>query len=105
MVGWEGCWLRGVSAVCGLPDMGNASWLAKLDLGHAAFATAHPSSHWSGPSWPLMPPAPAAAAATLGDASTPLSKVVRILNNQLQALTQVRGSNAGVCLCARADGG
>lgn len=28
-------------------------------------------------------------AATLGDSSTPLSKVVRILNNQLQALTQV----------------
>lgn len=32
----------------------------------------------------------ACAAATLGDSSTPLSKVVRILNNQLQALTQVR---------------
>ena len=30
-----------------------------------------------------------AAAASLGDAATPLGKVVRILNNQLQALSQV----------------
>lgn len=43
---------------------------------------------------PEPPPEPSLlsspiAAATLGDASTPLAKVVRILNNQLQALTTV----------------
>ena len=35
------------------------------------------------------PPRLHAAAASLGDVSTPLGKAVRILNNQLQALTQV----------------
>lgn len=32
------------------------------------------------------------AAASLGDTATPLGKAVRILNNQLQALTQVGGA-------------
>lgn len=39
-----------------------------------------------------VPPAPAAA--SLGDAATPLGKAVRILNNQLQALSQVRSRQA-----------
>lgn len=39
-----------------------------------------------------LPPCPAAA--SLGDAATPLGKAVRILNNQLQALSQV-GWRAG----------
>lgn len=60
-----------------------------------------------GSNWPVHPPAMSAcphvsptltraaslhlplAAASLGDTATPLGKAVRILNNQLQALTQV----------------
>ena len=56
-------------------------------------ATQHSYEPTCPPPLPRLPPRPALpappAAASLGDTATPLGKAVRILNNQLQALTQV----------------
>jgi len=57
-----------------------------------------PASHPCSSAWLSPVPAPycvCPAAASLGDAATPLGKAVRILNNQLQALSQVRLKGQG----------
>lgn len=70
---------------------------------HAAAGVAHACAAplvTHRPCPPLPPPLPAAAA-SLGDTATPLGKAVRILNNQLQALTQVRQQPLQVSLTVR----
>ncbi len=92
---------------CGLGERGRlncAHLRCSAGMPTCPAAPAHPLLAFCPPaSGPLILLPHCSAAASLGDTATPLGKAVRILNNQLQALTQVgRCGSLGGAVASRA---